>query len=132
MLPVCHGVTPNPPSDQLPTSTAPQGRFAYEFVNSRGRVICTPWDHVRARPPCRTSGAVPDAHALLADHDGERTRLFTLGGQGIHRRLEMLHGVETALEWLAQGVLECGAQSLPQRWRQVVDEHIQDGHRLLQ
>ena len=84
-------------------------RLAYEFVNSRGRVICTPWHHARARPLCHTSGATPDGRALPAGYDGERAHTLTLRGQGIHRRLEMLQGFETVPAWLAQGVLECGA-----------------------
>ena len=83
--------------------------FAYEFVNSRGRAICTPWYHTRARPPCHTSGAAPDGRALPAGYDGERAHTLTIRGQGIHRCLEMLQCFATVPEWLAQGVLECDA-----------------------
>jgi hypothetical protein len=82
-----------------------KGQFVYEFVNSRGRVIYTPWYHTRARRPRRTSGVAPYGPVLPADQDVERAHTLTLRGQGIHRRLEMLQYFETALEWLAQGVL---------------------------
>ena len=86
-----------------------KAEFAYEFVNSRGRAICTPWYHTRARPPCHTSGAAPDGRALPAGYDGERAHTLTIRGQGIHRCLEMLQCFATVPEWLAQGVLECDA-----------------------
>src|SRR5262245_62346006 len=49
-----------------------KGEFPYEFVNSRGRIICTSWPYTRARPPCHTYGAAPDKRALPAGYDGER------------------------------------------------------------
>ena len=76
-------------------------QFAYEFVNSRGRVIYTPWYHTRARRPHRTSGVAPYRLVLPADQDVERAHTLTLRGQGIHCRLEMLQYFETAPEWLA-------------------------------
>ena len=95
---------------------AHKGDFVYESANGRGRVICAPGHHVRARHQRHTSGAAHYGHALLADPDIERAHALTLCGQGIHRRLKMLQYLETAPEGLAQGVLECGAQFLPQRW----------------
>jgi hypothetical protein len=98
---------------RLPPALRHKVRFAYESANGRGRVICAPGHHARAGPPRHTSGAGPYGHALLADHEIERAHALTLRGQGIHRRLERLQSLETAPEWLAQGVLECGAQFLP-------------------
>src|SRR5215467_13505053 len=54
-----------------------KGAFAYEFVNSRGRVICPSRYHARARPPCHTSGAAPYRRTLPVDHDVERAHVLT-------------------------------------------------------
>jgi hypothetical protein len=62
---------------RLPPALHHKDEFAYEFVNSGGRVICSSWYPVRARHPCHTSGDVPYRRKLPADYDVERALVLT-------------------------------------------------------
>ena len=78
---------------------------------------------------CRGSSRVlPHMIALWLRRD------FSTGyaGRASTLVLELLQHLETTPKWLAQGVLQLGAQLLPQGRRQVLDQHIKNSHRLIE